>query len=403
MARKYGKDRGIVFKYGKWWCRIYVNGQEKWYRAENKSQAKALYGRFKADIREGKYFPEKFDTQKEITLRAWIERYLEGSTNRGIGNERCYGRFWRRLIGKRFLTQITTEDCRRIQAKLNARGRLKPASINRLFAFLRRVLMVAVKDGKLNRNPVSGLKFFPEARKTRYFSAEELQHLQAVMKTKDWSVVAFAIETGLRRGEQFGLKWAHVSLESSTLTIPLPKGGITRHVPLSDNAKEILRSLGSFLESPWVFPSPMDSLHPRNAQTFVNKIFTPALRKVGITEASWHTLRHTAASRRIMSGVDLYTVKEILGHQDIQTTMRYAHLSPGYLLDAINRGSLIGTGSKTGSNSPVTRKPGKPKKPEPVERMEEKCWLGDQGSNLGSQIQNLAFSISSGFRKLQVP
>jgi integrase len=306
MARKHGKDRGIVFKGGKWWCRVYVNGREKWHRADNKTQARALYGRLKAEIREGKYFPEKFETLKDITLRVWIDRYLEGSTNRGIGNERRYGRFWIFLLGKKLLTQITTEDCRRIQAKLKARGRLKPATVNRKFAFLRRVLMIAVKDGKLNRNPVSGLKFFPEARRTRYFLAEELQHLQAVMKPKDWAVVAFAIETGLRRGEQFGLKWAHVSLETSTLTIPLPKGGKTRHVPLSDNAKEILRSLGSFLESPWVFPSPMDSLHPRNAQTFVNKIFTPALRKVGITDACWHTLRHTAASRRVMSGVDLF-------------------------------------------------------------------------------------------------
>jgi len=91
-----------------------------------------------------------------------------------------------------------------------------------------------------------------------------------------------------------------------------------------------------------------------------------------------------------MSGVDLYAVKEILGHQDIQTTMRYAHLSPGYLLDAINRGSLVGTGSKTGSNSPVTRKTSEQEKPEPIEMTEEKYWLGDQGSNLGSQNQNLA-------------
>ena len=390
MARKHGKDRGIVFKDGKWWCRLFVNGREKWYRAETKSQAKALYGRLKAEVREGKYFPEKFHKTKEITLRAWIDRYLEGSTNRGIGNERRYGLFWRRLIGKRFLTQVTTEDCRRIQAKIHARGRIKPATINRKFAFLRRVLMVAVKDGKLNRNPVSGLKFFPEERRTRYFSDVELKNLQTVMKPKEWAVVAFAIETGLRRGEQFGLKWPNVSLENSTLTIPLPKGGKTRHVPLSDNAKDILRSLGSFLESPWVFPSPLDSLHPRNAQTFVNKTFTPALRKAGITGACWHTLRHTAASRRVMSGVDLYAVKEILGHQDIQTTMRYAHLSPGYLLEAINRGSLTRTGSKTGSNAQVTLKPDEDGKAEPVERIEEKGWLGDQGSNLGSQIQNLA-------------
>ncbi len=50
-----------------------------------------------------------------------------------------------------------------------------------------------------------------------------------------------------------------------------------------------------------------------------------------------------------MAGVDLVAVKEILGHRDIQTTMRYAHLSPGHLREAVNKGSLFGTGSKTGS------------------------------------------------------
>ena len=59
--------------------------------------------------------------------------------------------------------------------------------------------------------------------------------------------------------------------------------------------------------------------------------------QAGIQGACWHTLRHTAASRRIMAGVDLVAVKEILGHRDIVPTLRYSHLSPGHLQDAINR------------------------------------------------------------------
>src|SRR5881396_630522 len=160
MARKDGKDRGITRRKGRdgWWVRITQNGREHWHKCDTKSQATALYGRLKADIREGIYFPEKFKQSKDITLRAWIARYLEGSTNRSLRNERRYGRFWRLLIGKRLLSQITTEDLRRIQSKLKAKGeqnradgtRVKggkgPATINRHFAFLRHVLMIAVKD-----------------------------------------------------------------------------------------------------------------------------------------------------------------------------------------------------------------------------------------------------------------
>jgi len=366
MARKHGVDRGITQRKGRdgWWVRITHQGRERWYKCDTKSQAKALYGRLKADIREQIFFPEKFAPRQEITLRAWIERCLEGSTNRGVENERRYGRRWSLLLGKRLLTDISTEDLRRVQAKMRVRLKPRPAesltppvqqwsdgTINRHFTFLRRVFMLAIKDGKLTRNPVSGIKFFPEERRTRFLTDQELSQLEKIMPPEAWKLVVFAVETGLRREEQFRLRWDQIDLETGIVTIPLPKGGKTRHVPLSDGAKAILRSLDSFLRSPWVFPGPKTPLQPWNEQSFVNHCYTPYLKKAGIHGACWHTLRHTAASRRVMAGVDLVSVKEILGHRDIQTTLRYSHLSPGHLREAVNRGSLAqsvtGTVTKT--------------------------------------------------------
>jgi len=364
MARKNGKDRGILQRKGRegWWVRLYVNGRERWFRCDTKSQAKALYGRLRADIREGTFFPEKFAPRKDITLRAWILRCLDGSTNRDIANERRHGRRWSLLLGKRMLVDVSREDLRKVQARM--RAKLKPlpknaskefqpkrrwrdATINRHFAFLRHVLMLAVKDGKLTQNPVSGLKFFPEVKRTRFLSGDELARLRGVMQRRDWELVAFAIETGLRRGEQFSLRWDQVDLGNGVLTLPLPKGGKTRHVPLSDEAKAILRSFDSFLRSAWVFPGLKDVTQPMDSRAFLRRSFEPGLRKAGIAGACWHSLRHTAASRRVMAGVDLVSVKEILGHRDIQTTLRYAHLAPGHLREAVNRGSLTGTVTKT--------------------------------------------------------
>ena len=92
MARKDGKDRGILEwpqKSGQWWVRILINGREKRYRADNKTQAKALYGRLKADVREGRYFPKKYEQRKNISLRAWINRCLEGFTHlQGYRNQK---------------------------------------------------------------------------------------------------------------------------------------------------------------------------------------------------------------------------------------------------------------------------------------------------------------------------
>ena len=160
MARKAGKDRGIVEKpagSGKWWVRLTMNSREKWFRATNKSQAKALYGRLKAEAREETYFPEKYKKTKQVTLRAWIARHLEGCSNRSVANSRRYGRFWSLLLGKRTLRDISTEDLRRIQAQLKARydlnkadgtRRKAPPTINRYFSYLRQVLTLAVNDGK---------------------------------------------------------------------------------------------------------------------------------------------------------------------------------------------------------------------------------------------------------------
>jgi integrase len=259
-------------------------------------------------------------------------------------------------IGNRVLTQITVDDLRRIQARMRAKMKVSnkepqrlwaDATINRHFAFLRHVLMLAVKDDKLTKNPVSSLKFFPEANRTRFLTTEELDRLRGVMTPDDWKLVAFAVETGLRRGEQFSLRWNQVDLENEVLTLPMPKGGKTRHVPLSEGAKTILRSFDSFLRSAWVFPGLKDVTHPMDSRAFLRRAFEPGLRRAGITGACWHSLRHTAASRRVMAGVDLVSVKEILGHRDIETTLRYAHLAPGHLRDAVNRGSLAGTVTKT--------------------------------------------------------
>lgn len=404
MARLHGADRGIVEKppgSKQWWVRLYVNGREKWYSCDNKTQAKNLYQRLKQEIKEKRYEPEKYEPAKDITLRAWIDRCLEGSTARGSRNEKRHGRFWKHVLGKRLLSDIATEDLKRIQSRLHEKGEKRPATINRYFEFLRRVLYEAVDAGLIGKNParvrtkrksgegLPGLQKFPESSRTRFFSGVELAALKKSMEPKDWDLVAFAVEAGLRREEQFHLRWENVSIEARTITIPISKSGKTRHVPLTPLAVSILGKLDSFLHSPWVFPNPKNPALPRSAQAFVNKVFDPALDRAGIRDdaAVWHCLRHTAASRRVMAGVDLKAVQEFLGHLDIKTTLRYSHLSPDHLRRAVECGSLepvdsaakaenspetpFPTGSKTGSklhdNEPAEGK----KTPQPVEKRGE--------------------------------
>ena len=351
MARKGGKDRGILYKKHSWWVRVVHHGREKQYKCDSKGQARALYQRLRADIREEKFFPEKFVKKEDLTLRAWIKRCLDGSTNKNKIGERVYARRWSLLLGNRLLSDISTEELRRMQSTMRAKMKVSQgtkqmqrrwadATINRLYAYLRRCYSLALKDNKVVRNPVSGVTFFPEQNRTRFFTDEELIRLSNRLPSEAWSWVALAVETGLRQDEQFSLRWECVDLENGILTIPMSKGGRTRHVPLSDGASTILRSFGSFANSPFVFPSVHNPLKPLSPHSFLRNVYRPALRRSGIVGANWHTLRHTAASRRIMAGVDLVSVKEILGHRDIQTTMRYSHLSPAHLKEGVNKGSL---------------------------------------------------------------
>jgi hypothetical protein len=262
MAQKPGgkKIRGVLFRRGSWWARWFEGGRERVEKCDSKTQATVRYGWHKAQLREGIFFPRKFATQ-DITVAAWLKRVVEGSNNIGKGNEARYARRWSLWFGTRLLSSISTEELRshqvRMRAKMKVNNKTKQpqrqwmdATINRHFAFLRRAFTLAIKDGKLVRNPVSGIKFFPEQNRTRFLSEQELVSLRNVLTLEAWSWVCLAVESGMRQSELFSLQWRHVDFENGVATIPMSKSGKTRHVSLSDGAKSILRSFESFTRSP---------------------------------------------------------------------------------------------------------------------------------------------------------
>jgi integrase len=137
----------------------------------------------------------------------------------------------------------------------------------------------------------------------------------------------------MRVGEILGLKWANVDLAKGVIRVTETKSGKDRWIPINDRLKEVLVRLKDASSSEFVFAS-------KRTGTRVKKIGSPwkrALRKSGITPCRFHDLRHAFASHLATSGVDLVTVKELLGHQDIRMTLIYAHSAPQYKREAVVR------------------------------------------------------------------
>ena len=152
-------------------------------------------------------------------------------------------------------------------------------------------------------------------------------------------MVLLTINTGMRRGESFSLKWENVNFHTCTLTVEggLSKSGSTRHIPLNEEAVEVLKAWRDQSSvSVLVFPGKAGG-----QLVSISKVWASVMNSAGIKDFRFHDLRHTFASNLVMKGVPLNTVRELLGHQDMSTSLRYAHLAPDHKAEAVAK--LIGT------------------------------------------------------------
>jgi integrase len=155
----------------------------------------------------------------------------------------------------------------------------------------------------------------------RVLSVEEEAGLVACCSPYLQDLITFAINTGLGLGEILNLKWTEVDLENATLKVLVKKNRRLLDMPVNDNALRVLQGWHSIRKCDYVFFNPETGGQWKDLWLGLKK----ACRKAGLDDVTWHTFRHTFASRLNGGGADLVTVKELLGHSDIKTTMRYAH------------------------------------------------------------------------------
>jgi len=351
MARAGRKDRGLLPKKdleGKiigWMVRLHHEGRERRFGSfKTKTEARDFYEKAKQEQKQGRFFPERYQYGGYELIQETLDRYMAGNTKKSKREDQRHADWWKaRLTGKR-LNHLTPAILDQAKADLFKKG-FAPQTVLHYLKFLRHILNLAVRDGKLERSPFVRLEL-PKvtANRTRCLTPdEETTVLKALGPTYGpWA--RLAILTGMRKSEQFGLRWTDVDLERGLITLPQTKAGGVQYVHLNDEARAILRNLDSWQRSVWVFPSENPS-QPIDGRNFYGRVWMPAVEKAKIEWATWHDLRHTFASRLAMNGAAEGTIAALLRHSTTALVKRYAHLSPSHLQAAV--AGIMGFGKAT--------------------------------------------------------
>ncbi|MCK9578945.1 MAG: site-specific integrase [Methanoregula sp.] len=217
---------------------------------------------------------------------------------------------------------------------------LAAKTINNHLAVLRKCLNIAQEWTGLEKIPkIKPLKVPPY--KFDFLSEEESERLVNSFEDELWCDLIFtALKTGLRFGELIALDWEDVNLESRTLCVrrslvngfmESPKNNKARYVPMTYGLCDVLSRRKKKKGFVFCDYNGEPLRHERARRVLHRQCKAIGLRKVG-----WHMLRHTFASHLACKGVSLKTIQELLGHSDMKMTMRYAHLMPATLREAIN-------------------------------------------------------------------
>ncbi len=239
------------------------------------------------------------------------------------------------FFGKLRLDAIATAGVEKF--KLARSSEVSSATVNRDLAALRLILNLAIGQEYIAKNTVKGVQFLDEgAGRKRVVSHEEQQRYFAAANPLLRDVATLIVETGMRPEEVFTVSKENVHLDRRYLFVPSGKTKFARrNVPLTDATMEVLKRRLAEAKGPYVFPHRGDPYRPL---TTVRKAHQEALRRTNIHPLfRLYDLRHTFGSRSAMAGVDLPTLKELMGHSDISTTMRYVHPTPEHKREAVRK------------------------------------------------------------------
>ena len=267
-------------------------------------------------------------TFQEFVYHHYLPKYCDWAASTRKGNA---GRM--RLLcvewGHRPLSALMARDIKTYLKRREAEG-LSIASQNRYLALLKALFKAAVLYGHCSANPTADIVMRREEQRIPEALTEgQIEALLDACSDKIRPLVTVAVDTGLRRSELFGLRWADVDLEEDKLTVAHSKTGDFRVVWLPERARQVLaerkaQNTDRKVVDLCVFPF-----------TDIKQGLDAAGKRAGIGHVHMHQLRHSYATRLRDKGVPLDRIKELLGHKTMQMVLRYAKARPEQTREAV--------------------------------------------------------------------
>ncbi len=340
------------------------NGSRRTHKIGSLDHYKATAAKAEARILLGKLADGEDPAEKRAAEKAerkhavsrTLRRYLEGEywdktlryRKSGLATKKRILSVYEQILDED-MAGLAVRQLKALRAKRQANG-VTPQTLNRDRTALLALLNQAVKDEVLTDNPISKFERLEQRddKRVRFLGqlddhenlkdkagrkiGERERFLTALgnQKTMIQSIVKLALNTGLRRGEIFGLQWRNVDFKQRQLTVTAAtaKSNKTRHIPLNQTAIDLLKhwkkANGNVRHlNDLVFPSPQTGERLNN----IKRSWAALVKEARIENFLFHDCRHDFASRLVQNGVSLYTVRDIIGHSSIVLTERYAHLS----------------------------------------------------------------------------
>jgi integrase len=310
-----------------YYCKFSIGGREI-YRStgtRDKGKAEAVAAKLHSEL----FNQVKLGSKPRHLWQEAVIKFIEESVQkRSIETEKSHLRWLSTHLNDKYLDDISTDTIEAIiSAKLKSGA--GTTRVNRTTGVISAILNKAHKQwGWLDKLPYIR-KFEETGQRLRWLTHDEAEMLLAALPEHTAAMARFSLLTGLRESNVTKLEWNQINMQTRLLWIHADqaKGKKVIRVPLNDDAIAVLRQqLGKHCSR--VFTYKGDQIDKVST-----KLFRNAVKKLGLKDVCWHTLRHTWASWHVQAGTPLNVLQELGGWSDYAMVQRYAHLAPEHLAD----------------------------------------------------------------------